>query len=449
MSTSTDLSSRLNFLRLDTETTNTLRELRAPLEDILPDVLRDFYAHVAKYPEIEKFFDSKERLDYASNAQFRHWKVILTGDFSPEYIKSVKTIGTVHARIGLEPQFYLAGYTFLMDEALRRLGAKFVNKRKLTVDYDKLHKMQSAFIRAAMLDMDLAIHFFNEVRRQEAQQKTLDMADLFEKEVQAVSGIVSAAAVELEANSRQMTEIAESTYSRSADLSASILQASNGVEAASRSTEELGNAVSEIAERSAEATKVTASSASTADQANQTIQRLSASADKVGEVVSLISDIAAQTNLLALNATIESARAGEAGKGFAVVASEVKTLANETAKATEEISRHIQEMLDTTNSAVSAIASIQASITEVNSVSLSINAAIEEQTSSTREIARNTREAAVGARSVSDSIEEVSRSAESTKNVSEQVVQASADLGRQATTLQSQVNDFLAHIRAS
>ena len=449
MSTSTDLSSRLNFLRLDLETTTTLRELRAPLEDILPDVRRDFYAPVAKYPEIERFFDSKERLDFAANAQFRHWKVILTGDFSPEYIKSVKTIGTVHARIGLEPQFYLAGYTFLVDETLRRLGTKFVNKRKLTVDYAKLNMMQSAFLRAAMLDMDLAIHFFNEVRRQEAQQKTLDLADLFEKEVQAVSGIVSAAAVELEANSRQMTEIAESTYSRSADLSASILQASNGVEAASRSTEELGNAVGEIAERSAEATKVTASSATTADEANQTIQRLSASADKVGEVVSLISDIAAQTNLLALNATIESARAGEAGKGFAVVASEVKTLANETAKATEEISRHIQEMLDTTNSAVSAIASIQASITEVNSVSLSINAAIEEQTSSTREIARNTREAAVGARSVSDSIEEVSRSAESTKNVSEQVVQASADLGRQATTLQGQVNDFLAHIRAS
>ena len=127
MSTSTDLSSRLNFLRLDTETITTLRELRAPLEDILPDVLRDFYAHVAKYPEIERFFDSKERLDFAANAQFRHWKVILTGDFSPEYIKSVKTIGTVHARIGLEPQFYLAGYTFLVDETLRRLGAKFVN----------------------------------------------------------------------------------------------------------------------------------------------------------------------------------------------------------------------------------------------------------------------------------------------------------------------------------
>ncbi|WP_293610298.1 globin-coupled sensor protein [Ponticaulis sp.] len=450
MSPNVQLVSRLKFLRLDTTAIATLHKMSATVQEILPGVLEQFYTHVAQHPEVAQFFDSSDRIKFAANRQTEHWKMILKGTFSEDYISSVQQIGSVHARIGLEPQYYLAGYTYLIDETMKLVMKKLSDRKGLsTKNIEEFTKFQSAFLRAAMLDMDLAIYFFNETRKKEAQQKILDMADHFEKEVLGISEIVSSASYELEASARSMTEIAERTFKGSADASSSILQASNGVEHAAISADELGKAVAEISERTAQAHEMSAQSSGTANDASETIQRLSTSADKVSEVVSLISDIAAQTNLLALNATIESARAGEAGKGFAVVASEVKALANETAKATEEITVHIQEMLETTNRAVQAISAIQASVTEMNSVSLSINAAIEEQTSSTREIARNTHEAAQGAKAVGEAITEVASSAERTKDVSAEVVTASSELGQQATVLRTQVQDFLQYIRAS
>jgi methyl-accepting chemotaxis protein len=181
----------------------------------------------------------------------------------------------------------------------------------------------------------------------------------------------------------------------------------------------------------------------------ETMEELSRSAEKIGDVVSLISDIAAQTNLLALNATIESARAGEAGKGFAVVASEVKNLATQTAKATDEIGSQIEEMQTISRASVTAIAEIQKIIDEMNAISVTINAAVEEQSAATHEIARSTNEAANGAHDVARNISQVLEAAQHTGAASSQVVGAAQQLGEQAEVLRGEVSNFLKTVRAA
>jgi len=186
-----------------------------------------------------------------------------------------------------------------------------------------------------------------------------------------------------------------------------------------------------------------------ADKNNAQVQSLATAAQKIGDVVKLINDIAGQTNLLALNATIEAARAGEAGKGFAVVASEVKSLANQTAKATEEIAAQIAGVQNATEQVVGAIKAIGGTIEQINGVSTSIASAVEEQGAATQEIARNVQQAAAGTTEVSSNIAAVSQAAQHTGTAAGQVLDASHKLGRQAQTMRAKVDEFLAAIKAA
>jgi methyl-accepting chemotaxis protein len=179
------------------------------------------------------------------------------------------------------------------------------------------------------------------------------------------------------------------------------------------------------------------------------VQSLAETAGKIGEVVKLISDIASQTNLLALNATIEAARAGDAGKGFAVVASEVKSLANQTAKATEEIAAQIAAIQKVTQDAVTAIKEIGGTIGEVSAVATSIASAVEEQGAATQEITRNTLQAAQRTKDVSETIGGVTAGADATGEAAQKVKSAAEALGAQAEQLRSRVNGFLAEMRAA
>lgn len=450
MFTSEDLKQRLDFIRLDAQAIDVLKSFSGIIEDKLPSILTSFYEHISKYPDVSRFFNDKAHMNSAASKQVDHWKLILTGKFDSHYVDSVRRVGRVHARIGLEPQYYLSGYTFVVNQILQELMLSLSSKKGLNrKDMDRYAAAQDTFLRAAMLDMDLAIHFFNEARAEEAKQKMLEMAKHFESSVGAITEVVASASTELESTARSMTGIADQTHEESVSVAASIAQATEGVSSAARSVEDMGKAVDEIAKQMSQASSLAGRSVETANSASNTIRTLSASADKVGEVISLISDIAEQTNLLALNATIESARAGEAGKGFAVVASEVKSLANQTARATEDISGQIKQMLDITETAVKAIDDIHAAISELNTVSLSINSSVEEQAISTREIARNTSEAAAGNQSVSDAIQRVASYADNTKTANREVVSSSGELGRVASELERQVAQFLEHIRAA
>jgi methyl-accepting chemotaxis protein len=187
---------------------------------------------------------------------------------------------------------------------------------------------------------------------------------------------------------------------------------------------------------------------SEAEQTNVKVQGLAQAANKIGEVVALITDIAEQTNLLALNATIEAARAGDAGKGFAVVASEVKNLANQTAKATDEIGAQIAGIQAATREAVAAIDSITKTISRINEVNSGVASAVEEQGAATQEIARNVEQAAAGTQEVSSNIGGVSQAANETGAAAGQIHRAAGELSQQSETLRAEVDKFLAGVRA-
>ncbi|KZD08352.1 methyl-accepting chemotaxis protein [Oceanibaculum pacificum] len=286
-------------------------------------------------------------------------------------------------------------------------------------------------------------------KRAERQQAVEAMLVSFDRNVSGVLEAVAAAATELERTAQSMTDIAQVASAQAQATSGAAQQTSANVQTVAAATDEMAASTAEIARQVEESAKVARQASSEAEQTGGIVENLSNSARRIGEVVNLINDIAEQTNLLALNATIEAARAGEAGKGFAVVASEVKNLANQTAKATEDIVGQIDAMQAATNSTVQAIASIAAVIAQINEISSTISAAVEEQNATTTEIARNVQEAASATEGVTGNIEKVSDAAEQTGAAGTQVLGAAQELSEKSEQMRREIEAFLADIRAA
>jgi methyl-accepting chemotaxis protein len=336
----------------------------------------------------------------------------------------------------------LAGGNF--DVVLPGLGRKDeLGEMASAVEEFKLQAVAKAERDAAAQDAQ------NKAAGAARRAELIRFADDFEAAVGTIVSNVSASAVQLEQAAGTLTRTAETTQTLSSQVAGASEEASSSMQSVASATEELSASVDEIGRRVRDSNKIAEAAVLQAQQTDGRIGKLSKAAQEIGDVVKLITAIAEQTNLLALNATIEAARAGDAGRGFAVVASEVKSLASQTAKATDEISSHISGMQGATQESVAAIKEIGGTIGQISTIASSIASAVEQQSTATQEIARSVQNVAQGTQEAAASIMQVNRGATETGSASEEVLNSAKTLSSESTRLREELDRFMANIRAA
>jgi methyl-accepting chemotaxis protein len=284
---------------------------------------------------------------------------------------------------------------------------------------------------------------------EERRNELLTLASRLESEVKTIVETVTGSAAQMHDTAKAMAEVASSANTEAGSAASASAQASHGVHSVATAAEELSASISEIGREVGESATVAAAAVQEAESTRVTMHALADAAQKIGDVLKMIQAVAAQTNLLALNATIESARAGEAGKGFAVVAGEVKALASQTATATEEISRQIRAIQDTTRDAVAAIERIGATISKISEISIAVSSAVEQQDATTREMARNVTTVAQSTSVVSEKVAGLANAAGETGQAAQMMRDHAGELKNQADALRIQVDQFLSRVRAA
>jgi len=432
-----DFQIRLNFAQIDETTISSLKKLWPVIQPALDDVMEGFYAHLKNQPEMALMIgDQQSRL---SSVQKIHWEKLFTGGFDQAYRDSINQIGHVHCRIGLEPRWYIAGYRYV----LTRLHTYLV--RKYRVSSKNLGTVLDHVTSAVMLDMDLAISTYEEKLLQERAEQTerLNRAiDLFEQNVHDPLAAVDQGARRVAAEASQLTSVSGSAQEQIGAAETVSRDSNNSVQTVASATEELSSSIQEISKQITGASRIASEAAGGTEKSSHQVASLAGAAQKIGDVVGLIQAIAEQTNLLALNATIEAARAGESGKGFAVVASEVKTLAEQTAKATEEISQQVSEIQSSTDMAAASIQSIADVVKELDEMTSSIAASVEEQGAATQEISHSIQTVANGAQALDENITGVGEAMKSTDRAAGTFLDAAERMTGSANAISTEIRDF-------
>ena len=437
MTGTNEISHRLRFNQIDADTLTTLRENAPFIAGVLPGLLEGFYAHIGGDTEAAAFFRDRAKMSSAKERQLRHWRTMLEARFDAAYLASVKEMGEAHSQLGLEPSLLIGGYSYLLSRLNLAIAETLPGRRAES----RKAKLQAAVTKAVLLDVDLSISIYLDIERKH-RQTAMDRLVNLGKSVADITHTITSAANKLETTAQSLDGSTAATTRESAGVAAVSSEASENVHTVAAATEELSASIREITAQMRQSADFAEAAAASAKQSNQQVQQLQHAASEIGNVIGIINAIAAQTNLLALNATIEAARAGESGRGFAVVAQEVKSLAEQTTRATAEIAGQIQAMQSATGDTAGAMRSVVDKIEQITGISLTIASAVEERGAATQEIVRNVSGVSLRMGQMSESAELVHRAANDARSGASEVLTVASGLARNGEMLRDALARF-------
>ncbi|WP_041793674.1 globin-coupled sensor protein [Pararhodospirillum photometricum] len=432
---------RLQAMRIDEETRTLLRELRPLVEPHIEGIIDTAFDEIMRHEEVRQAYRDVNIAE-AKKKQINHWiNVIFGAKFTDDDFNDSIEMGRARQRMGLDLMWYFVFWGFVLSELNRRILPQY---RK---NPERQAKVAATMTRVVMFDLEVFNAVYIDSANSAAAAHLSREAQGFEAQVSGVVRRLSDSVQDLQHTAQTLKDAAQENVGRSIDALGAVDEAGNSAQTVAAATEELAASIQEIGRQVAQSTDMTQDAVGEAERANTMVLGLVDTANRIGAVLKLINSIASQTNLLALNATIEAARAGEAGKGFAVVAGEVKNLANQTAKATDEISSQIAAVQTATRDAVAAIQGIGATIQRVSSIATTIAGAVEEQRAATQEIARTVQSVAHSTTNATNSMKAVSRLTENTEGAADAVKNKIDGVTNDTTTLRNEIERFLSTIR--
>lgn len=433
-----DIQGRLRFAKLDDGQRQLLRAVWPIILPELPGILDRFYTHLASVPHLTEMIGT--RRPALISAQTRHWERLFTGNLGDDYAQAVVTIGRTHHRIGLKPQWYIAGYQFILCELIRCLASK------ARFSTSSLAQQTNAVVKVVLLDLDLSLSAYDQAMADEKEQiiqRTRELVGSFQSTAREIIAEVEENATLLKSSGASLSSTASDTMTQSHTVARATSSTAENIQSAAAASEELSASIREISQQLTGTVDIVQDAQAASETSAEVAGRLTQATENIGRIVDTIKKIAGQTNLLALNATIEAARAGDMGKGFAVVASEVKALANQTSAATDDVAKQIAEIQRISAAASEAAEVISTVMSQVGERTGSIAAAVEEQNAATQEIAGNMTRAAASTEELKDATHGVSDAVTSTGSIAGGVVDASGRFAATSQRLTTEIEAFL------